>query len=349
MNLFTKRFALVLAGVVSVGAIAAMAMGASFALFSSSATGISDSITAGTVTLTNPASNSCTFNNIAPGDPPTTCTYTVEYSGSLTAWMLLSASITSTSGAAASPSVSVGTNDLYDGTANGLQVAIVGESSEGRTFANPGQSFSPTGTNQVVYPLASCVSCTGVQFQPGSSETFAVYAALPSWAGNVYQGGSATIQLTASAVQYPNNHGNDCYLGPCSIPGTAGPDPFIVGATATSASPTITLNYNEDVTWGGSDLLNPVDFTVVDLTQSGASRVTCPVITTAGGNGYGTSTLTLPLGTCSNGNRVNAGDYLDFSYNSGSGSSAPYIHATATDANPTGIQSSQSISLIPVS
>ncbi|HUY08033.1 MAG TPA: hypothetical protein VMW80_01070 [Candidatus Dormibacteraeota bacterium] len=349
MNLATKRFGLVLAGVVGVGAIAAMAMGASFALFTSSATGISDTVTAGTVTLSNSASTSCTFTNIAPGDAPTTCQYKVDYTGSLTAWMLLSASITSTTGLSASPSVPVGTSDLYDGTTTGLQVAIVGDSSEGARFSNPGQSFSPTGTNQVVYPLARCVNCTGVEFQPNTTETFTLYAALPSWAGDVYQGGSATITLTASAVQYPNNNGNDCYLGPCSIPGTTGPDPFIVGASAVSASPAITLTYNEDVTWGGSNLLNPADFTVTDLTQSGASPVTCPVITSPGGNGDGTSTIGLPLGTCSNGKAVNSGDYLDFSYNSGAGSSSPYIHATASDANPTGIQSSQSISLISVS
>lgn len=68
MSLFTKRFGLVLAGVVGVGAIAALALGASFALFTSTANGPSQTFTAGTVTLNTPATGSCTgISNLEPG------------------------------------------------------------------------------------------------------------------------------------------------------------------------------------------------------------------------------------------------------------------------------------------
>lgn len=52
MNLFTKRLALLSAAVVGTGAIASVATGATFALFSSSATtNLSQTYNAGTVTL----------------------------------------------------------------------------------------------------------------------------------------------------------------------------------------------------------------------------------------------------------------------------------------------------------
>ncbi|MGH9070430.1 MAG: SipW-dependent-type signal peptide-containing protein [Acidimicrobiales bacterium] len=52
MNLFTKRLGLVLAGVVGVGAIASLAIGASFALFTSSAPTQNNTFAAGTLALT---------------------------------------------------------------------------------------------------------------------------------------------------------------------------------------------------------------------------------------------------------------------------------------------------------
>ncbi len=73
MNLFTKRLGLVLAGVVGVGAIASLAIGASFALFTASGPAQSQTFAAGTVffgTGSGPGANLVTahLGGLAPGD-----------------------------------------------------------------------------------------------------------------------------------------------------------------------------------------------------------------------------------------------------------------------------------------
>ncbi|MGH7642659.1 MAG: hypothetical protein ACRENX_06535 [Candidatus Dormibacteria bacterium] len=358
MNLGTKRFGLVLAGLIAVGAVASLAIGASFALFSSTPTGVSDSITAGTVTLANPASTSCTFNNIAPGDQPTTCTYTVDYTGSLDAWILVNASVTSTAGPTAVPTgdtSTAGGTDLYDTSANGLQISITGYSSLGVAWNNGyayniDQDFSPSATlPQVVYGLASCLNCVSEYFTPNTTETFTVNAALPSWASNQYQGGSATVTLQASAVQYANNNGNDCYRGPCSEQTNESNAPFVTDAIATSSPSSLTLGYDEDVTFPGD--LNLANFTVTDISQSTGTTAGATCAVTAA-SGSGTQDVTLTLAKCSDGNFITSGDYLDFSYDSNSSASVagfpqtsgPFIGSTIG-----GIQADTSLSLIPVS
>lgn len=119
MNLFTKRLGLVLAGVIGVGAIASLAVGASFALFSSTSGSNVATFSAGTVSFnTNQASapTTCTETNLAPGDSSTgynptglfallgkgnqtdpPCSIGAEYTGSLDAWIGLDVSVTSTS------------------------------------------------------------------------------------------------------------------------------------------------------------------------------------------------------------------------------------------------------------
>ena len=364
MNLVTKRFGLVLAGVVSVGAIAAMAIGASFALFSSTATPIVGTVTAGTVTLAQDATSSCTFGGsgipIAPGDAPVTCTYTVHYTGSLDAWMLLNATVTSTAGPSVIPSgvqSSAGGTDLYDTTANGLQISITGNSSMGVQWNNGygyniDQTFAPSATlPQVVYPLAPCLNCVSRAFTPNSTETFTVSAALPSWAGNQYQGGSATVTLDATAVQYANNNSNDCYNGPCSEPTNASNAPFVTNAIASASGSSITLGYDEVVTFPTN--LNLTNFTVTDISQStGATAgATCPVTSASGS---GTQDVTLTLGPCTSSNgtgHINAGDYLDFTYDTNSSGSVPGWPSTSGPFIGSGsnAQGDTSLSLIPVS
>ena len=110
MNLFTKRFGLVLAGVVGVGAVASLAMGASFALFSSNVTGAANTFSAGTVTLAanSDASTTCNVGPMSPGDSSTgyplgignntdpTCVAAVNYTGNLGAYIGVGFTITST-------------------------------------------------------------------------------------------------------------------------------------------------------------------------------------------------------------------------------------------------------------
>ncbi|MGH7643900.1 MAG: hypothetical protein ACREN7_02070 [Candidatus Dormibacteria bacterium] len=79
MNLFTKRLGLVLAGVVGVGAIASLAIGASFALFTGTAPQQSNTFTAGTLALTAcgvstyHGGETTTEDGTTPGTVPSNC------------------------------------------------------------------------------------------------------------------------------------------------------------------------------------------------------------------------------------------------------------------------------------
>ena len=118
MNLFTKRFGLVLAGVIGVGAIATLAMGASFALFSAQSGSGTKTFAAGTVKFSTDQSSTtsvCTETNLEPGDSSTgyvganvldsgnhspallPCTFYGEYTGSLSAYVGLDITVTSSS------------------------------------------------------------------------------------------------------------------------------------------------------------------------------------------------------------------------------------------------------------
>ncbi len=130
MNLFTKRLGLVLAGVVGVGAIASLAIGASFALFTSTTTPLNQTFDVGTVVATQGTSEDAVITDgyLAPGDfycglggaeasTGLDCNsaystlsgstdypasygvggyYDIEYQGTLDAWIGLNYSITAT-------------------------------------------------------------------------------------------------------------------------------------------------------------------------------------------------------------------------------------------------------------
>lgn len=147
MNLFTKRLALLSAAVVGTGAIASVATGATFALFSSSATtNLSQTYNAGTVTFAGGVTDDVTLSNIVPGDcsyngtaPYTwtslyysgtplcgddlgsTASYTLTYSGSAPAFVGVDLTISAT--AAATPS---GADPLWDpnNSNGGLEVLV---------------------------------------------------------------------------------------------------------------------------------------------------------------------------------------------------------------------------------
>src|ERR1039458_7596864 len=88
MNLFTKRSGLLLSAVVGVGAIAALSIGASFSLFTSTATGTPQTFAAGSGNLHSPTTENCTANvtTMEPGDTAT-CSFQVDYNGTLPAYI----------------------------------------------------------------------------------------------------------------------------------------------------------------------------------------------------------------------------------------------------------------------
>ncbi|MDA8331893.1 MAG: TasA family protein [Candidatus Dormibacteraeota bacterium] len=165
MNLFTKRFGLVLAGVVGVGAIAALAIGASFALFNAQAGPVTQTFTAGTVTLSNPAAGACTTNiaNMEPGDSGS-CAFSVQYGGTLPAYIGVEIASANTVG-----------------LINELQFTVNG---------NPVSASTPTVIGN---------STTGTGFTANLGYTLSMAA------GNTYQGHSATVNVIFYAVQCSNN------------------------------------------------------------------------------------------------------------------------------------------------
>ncbi len=209
MKLSAKRAALAAGVAVSIGAIAALASGVTFGLYSASEAGTGNSFTAGTVTVGTgtPASVTCTITSMIPGDSSagapsgskadTTCTYNVKYTGSAAAWL------------AVDVAVSDGSTPLYDGTATGLQLYLKDASSTYLTSTAPtaGTTYKTAGGTATSLPATGItdllVSTTAAT--AGTAVSFSLDYALPIATGNTYQDGSATVTLTFHAVQAGNN------------------------------------------------------------------------------------------------------------------------------------------------
>lgn len=186
MSLFSRRLGLLGAGVVGVGAIAALTVGASFSLFTAQAGPARTVFTAGTVSLNSPASVSCPVQNLEPGDSGT-CDFTVNYGGSLPAYI----------GAIATPSGTLAQQMTFDinGTSQASPTPVlIGD----WTTVSGSHTFTAT----VAYTLALS-------------------------APNAYQHTSATLSVEFYATQCSNNGLNpdgsvstssneDCTLPPAS-------------------------------------------------------------------------------------------------------------------------------------
>jgi hypothetical protein len=198
-----RRLALGAAAATTVGAVATLVAGFTFGLFSATQSSGANTFTAGTVTVGagSPASVTCTISNMVPGDSSsgastgsnadTPCTYNVKYTGSASAWL------------AVDVAVGNGSTVLYDGTATGLQLYLKDGSTSyvnGTTFAQQGGGSAslPAGTTPNLLVSTSPAAT-------GTAVNFSLDYALPTAAGNGYQGGSTTVTLTFHAVQSGNN------------------------------------------------------------------------------------------------------------------------------------------------
>ncbi|MFZ5646945.1 MAG: TasA family protein, partial [Bacillota bacterium] len=159
-----KRLSLSL---MAVALIAMLVSAATFALFTATTGNESNTFTAGTVTLGQPASTPFTITNLAPGDSGNR-TYTVTYTGSLDAWIGLD---TTTAGG------------LFGGTSP-LQFTI----KRGAT------TFDNNASDQVVGLVSH-----------DDALTFDIAYSMPLGADNSYQGQSATVTMLVKAVQAKNN------------------------------------------------------------------------------------------------------------------------------------------------
>jgi hypothetical protein len=210
MKLSKKRIALAVGAAASIGAIATLASGLTFGLYSASEASTGNSFTSGTVTVGTgtPTSVTCTITNMVPGDSSagapvgskgdTTCTYNVKYTGSASAWL------------AVDVAVSNGSTSLYDSTATGLQMYLKDATpttyltstapTAGTTFKNQAGTATTLPTTGALDLLVSTTAAA-----TNTAVSFSLDYALPIASGNTYQGGSATVTLTFHAVQSGNN------------------------------------------------------------------------------------------------------------------------------------------------
>jgi predicted ribosomally synthesized peptide with SipW-like signal peptide len=157
-----KRLAMSL---LTVGVVAGLVAGGTFALFSAQSENHSNTFTAGTVTLGEASVLSCPIlpGGLAPGDDGT-CSMNITYTGSLDAWIGFTYA---------------GSGALFGGD-NPI------------TIDNP--SYVDNGNKQVVGEFA----------QNGTANVTLNYH-FPKAAGNEYQGADGTITVNFYAVQARNN------------------------------------------------------------------------------------------------------------------------------------------------
>jgi hypothetical protein len=202
MRISKKRLLLSAGGITTVGAIAALTLGATFGLFSATSPSQNPSFTAGTVTLTQPVDKACTITNIVPGDSNaavSTCTFTTSYTGNVPAYLGLDVSIASAAANSVPPGYGYAAPTplpLYDASAAGIQLTV----SDGTTTYLNGTTVNAANLANNSGVTSLLVSTTP---DPGGStaHTFTVGYSMPLSSQNAYQGASATLTLVLHAVQ----------------------------------------------------------------------------------------------------------------------------------------------------
>jgi hypothetical protein len=214
-----KRLVLAGATLTTVGAVTTLIAGFTFGLFSASETSGTNTFTAGTVSvgLGTPASVVCTVT-LMPGDSSgtapigskadTACTYNVEYTGTVGAWLGVDMTVTN------------GSTPLFtSGSENGVQFYL--KDATPTTYVT---STAPTGgtTYNTEGGVATALPATGIAdllvsktaATPSQLVNFTLDYALPSNVTSALNGGSVTVTLTFHAVQSANNAlPTDCLAG----------------------------------------------------------------------------------------------------------------------------------------
>lgn len=223
-----KRLLLAASALGAVGATATLVAGVTFGFFSATTPSQTSTFTAGNVTLSQGATDTCTVTStsgtvtagtngssvadIVPGDSGT-CTDTVTYTGSAPAYLGVDLAIASTAagngpaaytGAGATPADDCtpgSAGGLYDGSACGLQVKVT--DSNATTFMS-GTTWNGTAASGVS-PSVSDLLVNTTPDNAGTSVTFTVAYSLPVGAPNAYQNAGSSITLSVHAVQSGNN------------------------------------------------------------------------------------------------------------------------------------------------
>ena len=225
-----KRLALAAGSVTAAGAVATLVAGTTFGLFSSQNVGSPSTFTAGTVSLSQDASVTCTLSNIQPGDSTagwaavntgaagngttgSQCQlpYTYTAPNESSAWLAVDITFAQTKGPDPEPTPYGGSSapaaaNLIDGSNAGLQLLLQDGSTSvingfqykqdnaGNTLAN----LPATGVNDLLLN-------TGSNATTSQSGTLKLDWSMPSSSGNAYQGASTVVTMTVHAVQSRNN------------------------------------------------------------------------------------------------------------------------------------------------
>jgi len=173
--------------------------GATFALFTATTSSGSNSLAAGTVTLTDSAVANCPVSNLLPNGTATACTFTASYAGSAAAYLAVNVLIETQAGG--------GGTRLYNpgDSANDLQVTIT-SSNPSVTYGVPTTATTCPGgapSGSVCYELDNeLVSTSAVT---SAAVGFSVSVKLPSGSVAGYQGGAAGVIVTTHAAQSASN------------------------------------------------------------------------------------------------------------------------------------------------
>jgi hypothetical protein len=197
-----------------VAAVATVAVRSTMALLGARTTSSTAQLAAGTVGLGQSASSACAASTLLPGSGVSTCTLSVTYAGTESAYLGLDVLIQTQAG--------VGGTRLYNpgDSANGLQVAVT-STAPSVTYTVPVSATScPSGapTGSTCYALdKQLVSVTAVT-SGSAATTFTTAVSLPSTSTGGYRGGAAQVILTAHAVQAAGNSVAGCTTGvTCSL------------------------------------------------------------------------------------------------------------------------------------
>jgi hypothetical protein len=235
-----RRWGVIAAGVGALTAVAALGLGGTSALYTSTADGQENTILSGTIQLNNTSAASDEFHltGFMPGDSSPKSFYRLAYSGE-DAFVGLDLTITSTAMQACdfynggqgviTPAslmtncTGTGTVPMFNGdvTSGSLDLAILPENGvTAHQLLNPGDLEPGTVCSADASGLVTCTvekknivvpsgSITGAAddlvWLDGFTDWITVKASLPLAAGNIFQGSDVTIGLTGHAVQFANN------------------------------------------------------------------------------------------------------------------------------------------------
>ena len=185
----------------AVSAVAAslLVTGFTFGLITASMSSGSNSLAAGTVTLTDSAVANCPISNLLPNGTATACTFTATYAGSAAAYLAVNVLIETQAGG--------GGTKLYNpgDSANDLQVTIT-SSNPTVTYGVPTTATTCPGgapSGSACYELDNeLVSTSAVA---SAAVGFSVSVKLPSSSTTGYQGGAAQVIATTHAAQSASN------------------------------------------------------------------------------------------------------------------------------------------------